>query len=400
MLTLMFAISDWLGLGDLAKLMITAGKRRIAVFLPRSRIGNPSFRFVGRQKQINATVGQMSVVATLNARPPSEKGETRTVDVELEVQVDETIYSYLQGNASNPEKGNPWPRALPRPIVERSKQPAFEEGKDLVRRLTNYCRVEPNCSQNVVAPAQTTIDDVAEVIIQEPEYNKAKISAPSKTRLNAAQQIYARHEFEMLTGIGTILKCTVLLIELRTQKSWPINHNRLIHSLNEEILFNLQSRWLEELVLCSFDFSITYTKMSENQMADKLSRLYPSDSLETELAEVEFISCGVDITTAIEDTTARWLDMVMGDQNNEKAHTCFVPECLVGRKEGGCMSKTHNNERTSKTKFEKVVMVTAESAIVTHHRSVGTNPDSVPTTRISSRPLTNLMAQETESPRR
>jgi hypothetical protein len=251
------------------------------------------------------------------------------------------------------------------------RQPAFDEVRDRVCCMMEYCRVLSKYFKNVAAPAQTSTDDVSKVIIRETESKRAKMSAHLEANLNTAKQSYSMHEFETLTGIGTILKCVVMLNELRTQNLWLMDHNCLIHSLNKKISFNLQSCWLEELGLRPANFCVTYMEKSKNQVTDKLSRLHPSYS--PERAGIEVATCNVEMSTvlklqvmtAIEAQTARWLDATTKDQSYKTVYTCFVPKCLEGRKEGGSTSKTNKDHHTSKTNDGCNVMVTV--TCVTHH---------------------------------
>ena len=224
----------------------------------------------------------------------------------------------------------------------------FEKAKDPYHGIKDHRWVSLSYPKGAVPEWMTTegVSKISDVSSQRNEWKRIKMSAFSLAKWNTAQPTYAMHDIGMRAGVGIVLSYSDILLE--TQFSWLIGHKRLMHSLNEENLFNLQSQRLKEFELGSVDFPVNYVEESKNEVADKLSRLYATYSHAIEHAEVEIISCDVEMSTVLK----LWMMTAIEAQKPMKRNTamrcpqaiergpwnlseliestCFVFECPAG----------------------------------------------------------------------
>lgn len=138
---------------------------------------------------------------------------------------------------------------------------------------------------NMRRAAYIRITGVAGVVSQGADWKTAKVAAFYSAKLNSAQQNYAVHEIEMLTGVETMLRHRDILQGVKFQ--WLTDHKGLIHLLTQKNLTGHQARWMEKI--SEFDFTLVYIAWTENVLSDVLSRIYSNEAPGTEHARSEYI---------------------------------------------------------------------------------------------------------------
>ena len=92
------------------------------------------------------------------------------------------------------------------------------------------------------------MDDVAAVVIQRTVWKKTMISVLSLAALTNAQT-YAMHKIKTLsslTSVSVTLRCLEILLEI--QRSWLIDHKKLIYILNQSKPPDLRVGWLGKVI--------------------------------------------------------------------------------------------------------------------------------------------------------
>lgn len=353
----MFATSDQLGL---AKLVITTARaRRTAVFLPRSRIRNLSFRFVGCPGQITAIVVLISyVVTTFNTRPPSEEREEHTIDFELRiVQVDKNKYLCLQQYAVQ-RKGNQW--AL--------------QKHSLVKVLVNGAPAS-RATRVLLDTVSKSLRDFMFLMLADPDQLAVRCELLASS---VSQQPVVLGSQPIVDEISIMRLKYQRIKEELTFDTGNINHNSI---LNTPRLYQCQSvtaleSYPAQLVQVGSDkaqLSRSATKIMlmvaliEDQRAegldarDELSRHVERSCRDVDkmgLPCVQAINCVVFLS--MDESKAhrqrKFIKKTLWDQYCQIPYICqcFVPVYLVGRKEGGCTSKTSKTHKTAVTSTPKL----------------------------------------------
>ncbi len=108
---------------------------------------------------------------------------------------------------------------------------------------------------------------IAGYVAQGDEWQTGKVTAFYSAKLSSAQQNYAVHELEMLTGLEMMLRHRDILQGVHF--TWIMDHKGLIHLMNQKDLTGRQACWLEKM--SAFDFEIVYAPGETNILSDALS---------------------------------------------------------------------------------------------------------------------------------